>query len=159
MADTLEFDGRYARLKPSMENSFHLPIMAQIAIGSFWRKASPDQQKQLIQVFSDVSIGTYVNRFSNFSGQSFETKITRVGPQKTILVDTVLKNPPNADVVLTYVCREISGSWGVIDVLLNAGISKLAMWRSEYRRILKTDGIDGLITKLEQKAWDLRSSN
>jgi len=157
-AKTLGFNGRYARLKPSIETSFHLPIMAQIASGSFWRKASPDQQAQLIQVFSDVSFGTYAQRFSGFSGQSFQTIGTRDGPQKTMLVDTVLKNPSDTDVDLTYVCREIKGAWRIIDVLLDTGISELAVRRSEYRRVLKSDGIDGLIATLKRKARDLRSS-
>ena len=156
-AEQLGFNGRYARLKPSIEASFHLPVMAQIASGSFWRKASPDQQAQLIQVFSDVSVGIYAERFSGFSGQSFQTKVTREGPQKTMLVDTVLKNPSDADVALTYVCREIKGTWRIIDVLLDTGISELAVRRSEYRRILKSDGIDGLITTLKRKARNLRS--
>ena len=158
-ADTLGFNGRYAHLKPSIEDSFHLPIMAQIATGKFWRKASPGQQAQLIQVFSDVSVGTYANRFSGFSGQSFQTKVTREGPQKTILVDTVLKNPSGSDVDLTYVCREIKGAWRIIDVLLGPGISELAVRRAEYRRILKSDGIDGLIATLKRKARGLRSSD
>tara|TARA_B100002051_G_C16714195_1_gene628397 strand:+ start:1276 stop:1905 length:630 start_codon:yes stop_codon:yes gene_type:complete len=158
-ADTLGFNGRYAHLKPSIEDSFHLPIMAQIATGSFWRKASPGQQAQLIQVFSDVSVGTYANRFSGFSGQSFQTKVTREGPQKTMLVDTVLRNPSGRDVDLTYVCRKIKGTWRIIDVLLGPGISEMAVRRSEYRRILKSDGIDGLIATLKRKARDLRSSD
>ena len=157
-ADTLSFHSRYARLKPSIEDSFHLPAMVQIATGSFWRKASPVQQEQLIKVFSDVSVGTYTSRFSGFSGQSFQTKLTREGPQKTMLVDTVLKNPSDTDVALTYVCREIKGAWRIIDVLLDSGISELAVRRSEYRRILKSDGIDGLIATLKRKARDLRSS-
>ncbi len=158
-ADSLGFDGRYARIRPSIEDSFHLPVMARIAIGSFWRKASPLQQAQLIQVFGDISVGTYANRFSGFSGQSFQTKQTREGPHKTVLVDTVLKNPTNRDVTLTYVCREINGAWRIIDVLLDAGISELAVRRSEYRRILKTRGIDGLIAILQEKARDLQSSD
>ncbi len=158
-ADTLGFNGRYAHLKPSIEDSFHLPIMAQIATGSFWRKASPGQQAQLIQVFSDVSVGTYANRFSGFSGQSFQTKVTREGPQKTMLVDTVLRNPSGRDVDLTYVCRKIKETWRIIDVLLGPGISEMAVRRSEYRRILKSDGIDGLIATLKRKARDLRSSD
>ena len=158
-ATTLGFNGRYAHLKPSIEDSFYLPIMAQIATGSFWRKASPKQQEQLIRVFGDVSVGTYANRFSGFSGQSFQTKETREGPQKTILVDTVLKNPSGSDVDLTYVCREIKGAWRIIDVLLGPGISELAVRRAEYRRILKSDGIDGLIATLKRKARGLRSSD
>ena len=158
-SDMLGFDGRYARLKPSIEDSFHLPIMTQIATGRFWRKASPEQKTQLIQAFGNVSVGTYANRFSGYSGQSFQTKITREGPQKTILVDTVLKNPSDRDVAITYVCREIKGVWRIIDVLLGTGISELAVRRSEYRRILKSDGIDGLISTLKGKAQDLRSAD
>ena len=156
-AKALDFDGRYARLKPSIENSFHLPVMMQIATGSFWRKASPKQKAQLIEVFSDVSVGTYANRFSGFSGQWFQTKITRDGPRNTMLVDTILKNPSNSDVALTYVCLKIEGVWRIIDVLLDTGISELAVRRSEYSRILRSDGINGLIETLKRKALELRS--
>ena len=157
-AEALGFNGRYASLKPSIEDSFHLPVMTQIAIGKFWRKASSSQKTQLIRSFSDISVGTYAERFSGFSGQSFQTKGTREGPQNTMLVDTVLKSPSNTDVVLTYVCREIQGTWKIIDVLLDTGISELAVRRSEYRRILKSDGIDGLIAVLKRKARQQRSS-
>ncbi|MEK9723668.1 MAG: ABC transporter substrate-binding protein, partial [Rhodospirillaceae bacterium] len=61
------------------------------------------------------------------------------------------------DVPLTYVTREVQGAWRIIDVLVDAGISELAVRRSEYRLILKTDGIDGLITVLGDKASALRS--
>ena len=83
----------------------------------------------------------------------------REGPQKTMLVDTVLKNPSDTDVAFTYVCREIKGAWRIIDVLLGTGISELAVRRSEYRQILRADGIDGLISILKGKARDLRSSD
>ena len=158
-SDMLGFDGRYARLKPVIEDSFHLTIMTQIATGRFWHEASPEQKTQLVQVFGNVSVGTYANRFSGYSGQSFQTKVTREGPQKTILVDTVLKNPSDKDVAITYVCREIRGAWRIIDVLLSTGISELAVRRSEYRRVLKSDGIDGLISTLKRKARNLRSAH
>ena len=40
-------------------------------------------------------------------------------------------------------------------MLLDAGISELAVRRSEYRRVLKTGGVDGLIETLNRKADQL----
>ena len=59
---------------------------------------------------------------------------------------------------LTYVTRLIKGTWRIIDVLLDTGISELAVRRSEYRRILKSKGIDGLISILDGKAAALRKA-
>ena len=56
---------------------------------------------------------------------------------------------------ITYVTHKIKGEWRIIDVLLDAGISELAVRRSEYRRVLKTGGVDGLIETLNRKADQL----
>ena len=56
---------------------------------------------------------------------------------------------------LIYVTRKIKGEWRIIDVLVDSGISQLAVRRSEYRRVLRTKGIDGLIDTLNAKADQL----
>lgn len=157
-AASLGFQGRYARLEPAIVDGFHLPLMAQVAAGSYWRKASADQRERLIKAFTKVSVGTYASRFSGYSGQSFVTRGARPGPQKTRLVEAALRNPAGEDAALTYVTKEIRGRWRIIDVLLDTGISELAVRRSEYRRILKAGGADGLIDRLTEKAEKLAQS-
>ena len=44
------------------------------------------------------------------------------------------------------------GAWRIVDVLLDSSISELAVRRSEYARVLRKDGIDGLIATLGEKA-------
>lgn len=151
-AEALGYKGRYGKLAPAVKTGFHLPLMIQVATGSFWRDTAEAQRDRLIQAFSRLSIGTYASRFTGYSGQSFVTLGRRPGPQKTILVDTKIVNPDGDDVPLTYVTREIKGAWRIIDVLLDTGISELAVRRSEYRRILENQGIDGLIEILGNKA-------
>lgn len=154
-AKTLGYEGRYKQLAPSVSGTFHLRLMTQISSGGHWRKASEAEKQALVAAFSKVSIGTYAARFDGYSGQHFETLNTKAGPQQTQLVATQLVNPGGDDVALTYVTKKLDGTWRVIDVILASGISELALRKSEYRQILKQDGIGGLITALNAKAAEL----
>ena len=156
-AKTLGYQGRYEALSSPITGAFHLRLMTQISSGSHWRKAQEDQKLALVEAFSKISIGTYAARFNGYSDQSFKTINSKAGPQNTQLVFTRLLNPSGNDVDLTYVTKQVQGDWRIIDVLLDTGISELAVRRSEYRLILKRSGIDGLITELNQKAQALRT--
>ncbi len=151
-ARPLGIKGRYDHLAPEIEQAFHLPLMTQVTAGSFWRKATDIQRKQLIKAFSHLSIGTYAAQFKDYSGQVFETVGERSGPQKTTLVQTRIVSPGIKPVGLTYVTKKIKGQWRIVDVLLDDDISQLAIRRSEYRQVLKRSGVNGLIGTLTRKA-------
>lgn len=154
-AKTLGVKGRFEKLASPLKQNFHFRLMTQVAAGSYWRKSGPAQIDRLVDAFARLSISTYASRFDGYSGQSFETEGEKPGPQKTILVKTRIIDPGSDPVDLTYVTRKIKGEWRIIDVLLDVGISELAVRRSEYRRVLKTGGIDGLIDTLNRKADQL----
>ena len=154
-AEALGVKGRYEKLAPRIEQSFHLALMARVSAGASWRKASEAQTDKLVAVFSRFSISTYASQFDGWSGQSFETQGQKPGPQETILVKTRIIDPGSDPIDLTYVTREIKGQWRIIDVLLDTGISQLAVRRSEYSRILKTGCIDALTRILDAKADEL----
>ncbi len=154
-AKTLGAKGRFEKLASPLKKNFHFRLMTQVAAGSYWRKSGPAQIDRLVDAFTRLSISTYASRFDGYSGQSFETEGEKPGPQKTILVKTRIIDPGSDPVDLTYVTRKIKGEWKIIDVLLDTGISELAVRRSEYRRVLKTGGIDGLIDTLNRKADQL----
>ncbi len=154
-AKTLGVKGRFEKLASPLKQNFHFRLMTQVAAGSYWRKSGPAQIDRLVDAFARLSISTYASRFDGYSGQSFETEGEKPGPQKTILVKTRIIDPGSDPVDLTYVTRKIKGEWRIIDVLLDVGISELAVRRSEYRRVLKIGGIEGLIETLNRKADQL----
>ncbi len=154
-AKALGIKGRYKKLASRIEGSFHLPLMIQVATSSYWRKADNEQVDKLVAAFTHLSISTYASQFDGYSGQSFETRGEKPGPQKTTLVTTRIVEPGSEPVELIYVTRKIKGEWRIVDVLVDSGISQLAVRRSEYRRVLKTKGIDGLIDTLNAKADQL----
>ncbi len=151
-AKSLGVKGRYERLEPKIEEAFHLPLMIRVATGSFWKKADKEQRSGLVAAFKYMSVSTYANRFDGYSGQVFEIVDQRPGPQKTVLVKTRIVSPGDSPARLTYVMKEYKGQWRIVDILLDNDISELAVRRSEYRRLLKQKGVDGLIATLNDKA-------
>ena len=156
-ADALGVTGRYRRLAPEIERAFHLRLMARVTSGSFWKKADAARRDGFAAAFTRLSVATYASRFDGYSGQGFETTGDRPGPRATHLVDTRILSPGESPVPLTYVLKRLEGRWGIVDVLLETGISELAVRRSEYRSVLKKDGVDGLIAVLDAKADELLS--
>ncbi|MBL6958537.1 MAG: ABC transporter substrate-binding protein [Rhodospirillales bacterium] len=150
-ADSLGINGRYQRLKAPVTGTIDLSRMIRIASGSFWHKATPEERSKLLQAFTHLSISTYAARFDGYSGQRFETTGSQPGPQQTILVKTRIVNGEES-IPLTYVLKQSDGIWRVADILLKNTISELAVRRSEYRRILKQSGTEGLRQALAAKA-------
>lgn len=157
-AKTLGHAGRYKTLEPYITEVFHLPAMIQIAAGSFWRDASDAQRQALVAAFTRFSVATYANNFDNYGGERFETIGERPGPQETTLVDTKIIKASGSSVDITYVLKSVQGQWRVLDVVVDRGISELALRRSEYSRVLRTSGVDGLVATLNQKADELGKS-
>ncbi|MEE8394161.1 MAG: ABC transporter substrate-binding protein [Rhodospirillales bacterium] len=154
-AESLGVKGRYNYLEPAMSEAFDLPRMIRIATGSYWKRTPPEKQKLLLEAFKRLSVSIYAVRFDGWSGQAFQTLGVRPGPRNTKLVETRILRPGDSPVAITYVMKESEGRWRITDVLLDNSISELAVRRSEYRRVLGSHGLDGLIAMLNRKASDL----
>ena len=154
-AETLGVGGRYRRLAPVIENSLHIPLMTRVASAPYWNKADEDRQTRLRATFLRMSIATLATLFDGYSGQTFVIVGERPGPQLTRIVETRIGDPDQSFVDIDYVARKVGNRWYLVDVLVYKGISELTIRRSEYRKVLKKKGIDGLIATLEAKASQL----
>lgn len=156
----LGFSGRYQRLLPAVERTFHLPIMIQVAAGTgAWSRATAAQQKALVAAWARFSTGTYAKNFKSHGGERFETVGERPGPQNTVLVDTRLVKSDGSAVDITYVLKQSSDGWRVVDVILDRGISELALRRSEFSRDVKDGGVDALVATLTRKASEYEAQS
>ncbi len=142
---------RFKLLRPTVETSFDFKLMIALASGKHWRAASDAGKQDLKRAFSRFSVATYADRFSGFSGQSFKTLSVDQGPRRTKLIRTQITRPDDSPIPLTYVTRRREGEWRIVDVLVDDGISELAVRRSEYRNVLRDSGISGLIRLLNSK--------
>lgn len=154
-AKKLGVRGRYERLMPVIEGNFHVPLMAQIVAGAYWGQASVEQRQKLIAAFRRMSVGTLATLFDGYDNEKFVPTGERDGPQATRVVDTRLVKSDGSTNDIAYVAKKFPERWYLIDVVVDRGISELSVRRSEYHRVLKDRGIDGLIGVLNAKADEL----
>ncbi|MCG8511953.1 MAG: ABC transporter substrate-binding protein [Rhodospirillales bacterium] len=157
-ADALGVHGRFERLADPVSKAFDLKRMIRVASNPYWKSVGEDKQAALVEAFGRMSTATYAFQFKGYSGERFETQETRPGPRGTLFVVTkILAEDGSDEADLTYVMKKGNGRWKIADVLLDNKISQLAIRISEYRNVLKTGGIDGLITSLHEAADKLLS--
>lgn len=147
-AQKLGYHGRYKRLKPVLEESHDLRGIAQIAAGRHWGELKSEQKKLFVETFSELSIVTYASRFDGYSGETFKVVSERKLDNGDALVQSVLTQPGGGKTRFDYVLRQTDGRWAILNIIVD-GVSDLAIKRSEYGAILRTEGADALIAKLK----------
>ncbi len=148
--DQLSFQQRYELLTKAVTESHDLPKIARIVVGRTWQELTPDQQQQLVDTFTRLSIASYAKNFKSYSGESFEFKKQETTTRGGVIIHTQLIIPNDDDVNFDYMLKEAGGDWRIINIIAN-DVSDLALKRSEYTAILKREGFQTLLDKMQEK--------
>jgi phospholipid transport system substrate-binding protein len=140
--------GRYARLEPVIRQVFDIPTMTRLAVGPEWSNLNQTQQQQVTQAFERYVTAIYAERFDKYSGEKLQVTGEQASSGGTIVTTQIVKS--NGEPVhINYLVRQ---NGQITDVYVDASISELATRRSEFASILKSQGINGLIAMLNNKA-------
>lgn len=147
------FAARQAAFRPVVGDCYDIAFMARVAVGRYWDQMSEAERKSLVSTMTDATISNYASRFKSYKGQKFVILDERPGPQDRMLVRTQIIRTDADPVNITYLVEKNVGrfGWAIIDVWLNDTISELAMRRSEYVSVLKSQGTDGLLRQLKMQ--------
>jgi phospholipid transport system substrate-binding protein len=156
-AAALGVTGRYQKLQPVIFGVFDIPFMARLTIGPLWARLPPEQKYRAAQAYGRYITAVYANRFDGYAGERLEV----LGDQKIrhgMLVRSHIIKSDGEPVTLNYLVHDNVIGWQIRDVYETGTISELATQRSDFALILRTGGIEGLITALNKKADDLLKS-
>ena len=142
---------RAAILKPILEKHFDMPALAKHTLGAYWKRATPDEQKQYIIAFTDYMAAIYGKRFEAYAGQTL--KILRVREQsgKSTVFSLVQGQDPAPRVDWDVIER--GGGYFITDVRVD-GLSLAETHRQEFAAVVSASGgkISALIEALRKKA-------
>jgi phospholipid transport system substrate-binding protein len=150
------FQQRYATLALVIGATFDLPEILRASVGLTWAEFPPAEQAALVEAFRRFTVSSYVNNFDRDDGLRFQVDPLTRAAGADVIVDTKII-PATGDVhVLSYVMRQSGGGgWRVVDVLAEGSISRVAVQRSDFRRLLAQGGPEALAQSLRTKAADL----
>jgi phospholipid transport system substrate-binding protein len=130
---------------------FDFVHMTRLALGKEWRKATPEQQKVLVQEFRALLVRTYSKAFVEYRNQAIDYKPFKMQPTETdVLVRTAVKQSGGKPVQIDYNLDKTDQGWKVYDISV-AGVSLVTNYRSSFAEEVSAGGIDGLIASLHKK--------
>lgn len=148
-ARELGFEGRYRKLAPVIDAAYDLPAIARVAIGSEWDKLSPAQRNGYLERFRKDTIATYAQRFDGYGGQRFEIVGEREVAAGRHEVNTVIVGGDTEPTPINYTLAQSDGRWRIINVVAR-GVSELALKRSQYLAVLRSEGPEALLRRLDE---------
>lgn len=129
----------------------------EMAMGPNWKKASPEQQNQLVMEFKNLLIRTYSGALSQLRDQTVQFKALRAAPDdKEVVVKTVVLGRGDP-VPLDYRLEKTDKGWKVYDMNI-MGAWLVEAYRNQFANQIGQNGIDGLVKFLQDRNKQLAAT-
>ena len=152
--EELDQTTRRGKIRKVINARFDFRAMSQRTLATNWKKASDEQQKEFVQLFSKLIENTYIGRVEAYTNEKVDYPGEKIKGKKAVVETLILT--ASADIPVNYKVYLKKDKWWVYDVIIE-GISLISNYRSSYQEILKKDGFDGLIVKMKAKIKELET--
>ena len=129
----------------------------EMAMGPNWKKATPEQQAQLITEFKNLLIRTYSGALSQLRDQTVQFKALRAAPDdKEVIVKTVVIGRGDP-VPLDYRLEKTTNGWKVYDMNI-MGVWLVEAYRNQFANQISQNGVEGLVKFLQERNKQLATA-
>ncbi len=145
---TLATDERQKQITGLINDRFDFAKMSQQTLARNWKKASNEQKDKFIELFAKSLQSSYMGRLEAYTNETVEFTKEKIKNKKakinTLIVTKTIEIPIN------YKLHNKNNKWLIYDVVIEE-VSLIRSYRSSYQNIVKKEGIEGLLTKMEKK--------
>jgi len=154
--------GNYRRIMDVVEEHIlpHVDFerMTALAVGRYWREATPEQQKRLTEEFRNLLVYTYSGAISQVKDQRVEFRPFRAAPDDTeVEVRSRVLQARGEPIQLNYRLEKKADGWKIYDVNV-LGAWLVDSYRNTFASEIGKNGIDGLIGTLSERNKRLAAS-
>jgi phospholipid transport system substrate-binding protein len=144
------------RLENILTRAIDLEGMAKSALGKTWTETSPAKRKKFLDAFT--------NRFRKATGEQLDqyrsTQVKYMPEQPAdgdtlVPTEVTVKGEPTR---IDYRMQDQGGDWRIVDIVVD-DVSTVENYRASFNRIVKKEGMDGLIARLSGTGKPLETKN
>lgn len=140
---------RREQLSKVISARFDFAEMTRRSLGAEWRRLTPLQQQQLVELFTDLLRDAYVADIESYKGEKvLYTRETQ--EEEYALVQTILKSPDGNEYSVDYRLHVVGKEWKVYDVVIE-NVSIVNNYRSQFARVINKSSYEGLIRTMKEK--------
>jgi phospholipid transport system substrate-binding protein len=140
------------KLQQVFDGMLDYNALASASLGSAWKDLSSKEQEEFSGLLQILVQRSYTKNIRN----TLNYKVTYSGEEKASkgqLVKTIARHATDKrkePLHIDYLTHQISGAWKVIDIVTE-GSSLVKNYRSQFRRIMRKEGFEGLSKKMKAK--------
>lgn len=144
---------RDARLTRMLADLLDYEELSRRALGSHWASHTPAEQAEFVSILQQLVERNY--RANLQRTLSFDVRYVGSDMQGSeALVRTRARDRRNRrapEVAIDYLLQQDGSNWRVVDVTIDGGRSMVDNYRSQFRRIIRREGWDGLMTRMRAR--------
>jgi len=124
-----------------LSNNFDMKTIGRFALGRYWHNANETQRDEYFQLFEDMVISVYSQRFNEYSDQQFSILGSRAdGPRDNIVQSLITNKSGGSDIHVDWRVRQKKdGGYKVVDVIVE-GVSMSVTQRSDFSSVIQRGG-------------------
>jgi phospholipid transport system substrate-binding protein len=140
---------RREELKKVIYQRFDFTEMARRSLGPEWRRHTPEEQKEFVQLFTDLLERAYLEQIESYSGEKVQYLNER-DDSSYAEVDTKIIDNKGREFSVNYQLHNANGNWQVYDVVIE-NVSLVNNYRAQFNRVLASSSYQELIRRLKEK--------
>jgi len=140
---------RRATLKDIIARRFDFTEMAKRSLGSEWRRRTPQEQKEFVQLLTDLLERAYLDKIDSAGGEKVQYGRERVDGDHAE-VNTKIVDSKGREFSVDYRLHRVNGDWKVYDVIID-DISLVNNYRAQFNRVLANSSYEKLVERLKEK--------
>jgi len=146
---------RRAELKKTIGSIFDYGRMAKLSMGVHWKKRTPAEQKEFVPLFETLLENSYATKIESYNNEKIVyLKETTEGDYAEVKSKVITSK--GEEFTLDYRLSNEGNKWMVHDVVIE-GVSLVANYRSQFNRIIQTQGYNELVKKLQTKSAAIKA--
>ena len=144
------------RLKVLINGIFDFEELGRRALGpETWKTMTPDQQKRFVKAFREMVENASVKKLEVYQSDSASYEAPQISDGKANVTAHVWSK--GTESVVTYKLLAKDTTWKAWDLIID-DLSTARNYGEQFKKILQTSNVDGLIAKLEKKASESAGS-
>ena len=149
----LDKDKRRSRFREMMHEYFAFKGIAKWVLGRYWRRATEVERKEYLELFEQLMVAVYTERFERYSGETLSVERAEVRGGKDVLVHSKLLRPNGLKPIkVAWRVRADGHAYRVVDILVE-GLSMGVTQREEFASFIRQNNgrVQSLLIELRKR--------
>ncbi|MFQ5846319.1 MAG: phospholipid-binding protein MlaC [Candidatus Methylomirabilales bacterium] len=141
---------RRTQLRAVIFTRFDFAEMARRSLGIHWRKRTPKERKEFVDLFADLLERSYHKKLESYTDQEILYTKEQADKRYGVVRTKIVSEKEHIDIPIDYKVIRRTGQWKVYDVVVE-GVSLVSNYRTQFNRIIQTSSYANLLRKMRVK--------